>query len=803
MGNWLQDVRFAARQLRKSPAFTFTALLTLAVGIGANVVVFGVLNSLLLAPLPVPHPEQVYSLDGNSSYANYVELRDRNSTLAGIAATRPARLGLEVDNTAQPVWANEISGNYFQSMQVEPAMGRLLQPSDEHGKSAAPVAVLSYECWRARFHADPSIVGQTVHVNKQPYAIIGVLPRGFHGTEKFFWPEVWLPVLNEAQIEGYNWIDEPSDYNAWLIARVKPGISEAQAEANLNSIAAQISREHPDRDKGLSFKMAQPGFLGDMLSGPVHAFLWGIMLLAGLVLLAACVNLGGLLAARTADRSRELAIRVAIGSSRARIFRQVLVESILVSILGGALALLLGTYLLQLLNGWAPVGGTPIEFVIAPSARIYLFALLVSVVTGVLFASVPARQIWRSDPNLAMKSTSGTSSGAPRWALRDVLLAIQVALCCLLVTACFVSMRGLQRALTMPLGFHPQGVTLAATDLHLAGYSEAEIPQIQQKLLDEIAHLPGVQAAAYANSTPMSIDYSTTSVSRTAEPIGESRTARIHAGYYEISPGYFALAQTKLVAGRDFTWHDDKSAPHVAIINQTLARKLFGNGNPLSESQSISANGRVQIVGVVEDGKYQTLTESPQAAIFYPILQNPNTSTALLARSALPSAQIVAEMHDALHRFDSSIPIFSLGSWSDELGFALLPARVATVSLGAFGLLAMLLAITGIFGLASYTVSKRLRELGIRIALGAQSTQVLRAALARTLLLLGIGSVLGLVLGVAASKVLASIVYQASGNDPVVIGAVVITMALVGLVAAAIPARRALSIHPMDLLREE
>ncbi|HET9742643.1 MAG TPA: ABC transporter permease [Terriglobales bacterium] len=801
MHNLLQDIRFAARQLRKSPAFTFTALLTLAVGIGANVVVFGVLNSMLLSPLPVPHPEQVYSLDGNSSYSNYVELRDRNSMLAGIAATRPARLGLEVDNTAQPVWANEISGNYFQTMQVEPAIGRLLQPSDEHGKSAAPVAVLSYECWRARFHADPAIVGQTVRVNKQPYTVIGVLPRGFHGTEKFFWPEVWLPVLNEAQIEGYNWIDEPSDYNAWLIARVKPGISEAQAEANLNSIAAQISREHPDRDKGLSFKLAQPGFLGDMLSGPVHAFLWGIMLLAGLVLLAACVNLGGLLAARTADRSRELAIRMAIGSSRARLFRQVLVESVLISILGGGLALLLGDFLLQLLNGWQPVGGTPIEFVIAPSTNVYVFGLLVSVLTGVLFASVVARQIWRSDPNLAMKNAGGTSGVAPRWALRDILLAVQVALCCLLVTACFVSMRGLQRAVSTPLGFHPQGITLAATDLYLAGYSQADIPQIQQKLLDDIAHLPGVQAAAYANSTPMSIDYSTTSVSRKSQPLGEAERAKIHAGYYQVSPGYFAVAQTQFLAGRDFTWHDDKSAPRVAIVNRTLAHKLFGDENPIG--QTMMSHGKEQIVGVVQDGKYQTLTEEPQAAIFYPILQESNTSTVLLAGSTLPSAQIVAEVHDALHRFDSSIPIFSLGGWSDELGLALLPAQVATVSLGAFGLLAMLLAITGIFGLASYTVSKRLRELGIRVALGAQSLQVLRAALTRTLMLLGVGSILGLLLGIAASKVLASIVYQASGNDPVVIAAVVITMALVGIVAASIPARRALSIHPMDLLREE
>ena len=809
MHSLLQDVRYAFRQLYKSPAFALTALLTLAIGIGANVLVFGVVNGLLLDTLPLPHPEQVYTLqhrsstDINSSFPDYLDVRDRNSVFSGVAATRVMRIGLEASGAAQPVWGFEVSGNYFDMLGVRPLLGRFLAASDEQGDHAGDFAVLSYASWKSRFDGDPGIVGSTVRINKHPYTVIGVTPAAFHGTEKFYWPEVWLPILNEAQIEGYNWIRQRSDVNSWVVGRLKPGVSAIQAEANLNNIAAQLAREYPDTDEHLAYRLSKPGFLGDSLGGPVQGFMFGVMLLAGLVLLAACTNLGGLLAARTSDRARELAIRVAIGSSRARILRQLVVESVVVAVAGGLLALLLSEVLLGLISRWRPMADFPIQFLVQPDKKLYLFALLISVATGLFFGLMPARQVWRTDPNHALRSGSGAAIASRRFALRDLLLGVQIAVCCLLVTACFVSLRGLRRAVTMPLGFNPQGVTLANFDLHLADYSDAQVPVMQRRLFESVAHLPGVTSAAFSNSTPLALDQSGTSVFDETTTDFRASTQKFHATYYQVSPGYFSTAGIRMLTGRDFTWHDEKGAPKVAIVNGIFARNLFGTNNAVGRRFRSHGSVPWEIVGVVEDGKYETLTEDPKPVIFYSILQQPNTSTTLVVRSSLPPSEMVPAIHDAINQVDRNIPMFTLSSWQDALGIMMFPAIAATVALSVFGALAVLLAITGLFGLASYTVSKRLRELGIRIALGAQQKQVLRTALARTVLLLTLGSIAGLLLGVAASRVLASIVYHASASDPLVLLGVLVTMLVIGLVSASLPARRALAIHPMDLLREE
>jgi len=809
MQNVLQDVRYAFRQLLKSPGFAVTALLTLAVGIGANVVVFGVMNGLLLNPLPVPNPEHVYTLqhggqgEMSNSFPDYLDVKDRNSVFAGLAATRVARIGLEASNVAQPVWGYEVTGNYFETLGVRPELGRFLSPNDEHGDHAAEVVVLSYACWKSRFNGDPRIIGTRIRINKQPYSVIGVAPADFYGTEKFFWPEVWLPILNEQQIEGYNWIKRRNDLNAWVVGRLKPGITQAQAEANLNSIAAQLAREYPASDEHLTFRLSRPGLLGDMLGGPVRGFMFGVMLLAVLVLLAACTNLGGLLASRTADRARELSIRVALGSSRARILRQLVVESVVVSIGGGIVALSLSAMLLRILSQWRPVADFPLQFLLQPDRKLYLFAFLVSIATGLIFGCMPVRQIWRTDPNHVLRAGSGTAVGTGRLALRDVLLGVQIAVCCLLVTACFVSLRGLQRALTTPLGFDPRGTTLAVFDLHLAGYTDQQVPEVQKLLLDTVSHLPGVTTAGFASTTPLALDQSSTSVFDSTVTEFRASAQKFHASYYQVSPGYFVACGTRMLTGREFTWHDDKNSPRAAIVNAIFARRMFGTDQAIGKRFRSHGNQPWEIVGIVEDGKYELLAEEPRPAIFYPILQSPNTSTVLVVRSTLAPQQMIPAIRDAIYRIDPSIPMFNLNSWQDSLSFMMLPAVAATVALSVFGSLAIILAVIGLFGLASYTVSKRMRELGIRVALGAQQVQVLRAALTRTVLLLLFGSATGLLLGMAATRVLASIVYHASAADPLVLLGVVVTMALVGLLSASIPARRALAIHPMDLLREE
>jgi predicted permease len=808
MHTFLQDVRYALRQLRTSPGFAVTAILTLTLGIAANVTVFGVLNALVLRPLDVPHPEQVFFIQpGGSStnyaYPQYTDIRDRNSTFSAIAGTRIARIGMEAPDGTHPVWGYEATGNYFEMLGLKPALGRFFSKAEDASSGASSYAVLSYSCWKDRFGGDPSIAGRVVRLNKLPYVVLGVAPKGFQGTERFFWPEIWVPMMNEQQLEGYDWIHSRANSNMWVTGRLKPGVSAPQATANLTGIAAQMKKENPATDEHIRFELARPGFLGGTLGGPVEAFTAGVMLLAALVLLAACANLGGLFAARTSDRARELAIRIAIGSSRARMLRQLITESVVVSLAGGLLAIFVGRVLLHLLSVWHPPIDFPMQLVVEPDARVYVFGLLAALLTGIIFGSVPAGQVWKTDPNSAIRNSVSASVGGRRWAFRDLLLGAQIAICCLLITACFVSLRGLQRTFQTSLGFNPGGVTLATFDLHLANYSDEQLPGAQQRLLEAVQHLPGVTAATIANTVPLALDESNSVVYSEGTTDFRFSNAKTTATYYETYPGYFSTVSTRLLAGRDFTTHDGKDAPQVVIINQTLARKLFGTENVVGRHCIVRGRRPSEIVGVVEDGKYTTLTEDPSSAFFTPLLHDQDSSTTLIVRSSLPPEQMVAAVRQAIQQVDSSIPIFSLNSWTGALGIVLFPAQAASIALGVFGALAIMLAVTGIFGLASYTVSKRLKELGLRVALGAQQFDVLHAALSRAALLLGAGSLLGLGLGIAATRVLASIVYRATANDPVVLIAVAFTMALVGIVSASIPARRALAIHPMELLREQ
>jgi predicted permease len=365
---FLQDLRYAVRQLRRSPGFALTAILTLTMAIAANVVVFGVLDALVLDPLPVPEPDRVMQIQrGRSiamSYPNYRDIRDRNRTFSSVAMYRLARIGLDANGTAQPVWGYEVSGNYFDMLGVKPLLGRFLHPEDDVKKNGSPYAVLSYTCWKALFGGDPQVVGRTVRLNKHPFSVIGVAPQNFNGTERLIWPELWVPVQDEEQIEGYGWLDQRGNTNSWDVGRLKPGVTPAQAEADLANVAARLAQEYPDDDKGLALRLVQPGFLGDWLRGPVHAFLYVVMAMAALVLLAACANLGGLFAARTADRAREIGIRIAIGSSRKGILRQLVTESVLLALLGGLVATLFALQLLHVLTTWRPTAEIPVQLLV-------------------------------------------------------------------------------------------------------------------------------------------------------------------------------------------------------------------------------------------------------------------------------------------------------------------------------------------------------------------------------------------------------------------------------------------------------
>jgi predicted permease len=802
-----RELRYAARQLRRSPTFTATALMTLALGIGANVVVFSVLNALILRPLDVPRPAGLYNVVhqspgyDNQSYPDYLDFRNKNTTFSDMAAYRIQSAGLSTENAAYQCWYYRVSGNYFDMLGAQPAQGRFFHASDEHGPNSAPFVVLSHDFWRKHFDSDPGVVGTTVDINKHPFTVIGVAPGTFHGSEVFIWPDFWMPIVDSPDDEGTNFLSNRFMHNIFVLGKLKPDSTTQQASDNLNAIAGELSRQFP-ADDDLSARLVKPGLMGDQFGSPARSFLAGIMLLAFLVLLAACANLASLFAARTADRSRELAIRLAIGSSRWHVLRQLLTEAVLISVLGGVLGTIFSTILLNALTHWQPFAEFPIRVTVSPDPRVYFVALLLSIGSGGLWGLVPMRQVWGTDFAQVIKTGTMGAMVFCRLTFRDFLLGVQVALCTLLVTSAFVALRGMQRSLHAPLGFQPQGVVLAQTDLHTGGHTDSSAPAIQKNMLQEVGRIPGVTAVGIIDETPLGTGGSSTPVYRPGTTDFRMSNSAFGAKYFSISPGYLDAAGTHLLTGRDFTWHDNANAPKVAIVNERFARAMFGKTPALGLRFTMPDKLDYEIVGIVENGKYDSLTESPWAAMFFPLEQNPDSDTALVVRTQLSTGEIVPRLSHVLAQIDPSLP-FTFHSWSDALEFVLFPARVATASLGVMGLLAAMLAVTGVFGMAMYSVSKRIKEFGIRVALGAQPVQLMRSALSRPLILLLSGSTAGLLLGMIASELLARIVYQATPRDPLVFAAVVTTMAVLGFVAIYIPAQRALHIHPAGLLREE
>ena len=814
MTSLLQDLRFAVRQIRRSPGFATTAVLILAIGIAANVIVIGILQLMILRPLDVPNPDRVMTFAPHVadypifSYPEVRDVRDGNTVFSSVAALTIQTFGLEADGVTRPVWGYIVSGQYFEVVGIKPYLGRLLERSDDDRPGAAEGAVITFRAWKNYFASDPNVVGKKVRVNKQPYTIVGVTPEGFYGTEKFLFCDIFLPMANQASLNGMNWLESRRQKMVFPIVRIKDGFSLAQVQAELDTLAARIRKQNPAEEDGLEFKLARPGMVGDFLGGAVRRFMFGVMTLAGIVLLAACANLGGLFAARTADRTREIAIRLAVGSSRWRILRHVVAEALVVSIFGGAVACGLAWIALTGLAKWHPPTEYPMRFTVEPQPLLILIALLVSVLAGALFGIMPLRQIFKTDPNDAIKAGGFQSGAGRRWALRDVLLAAQIALCCVTITAAFVSLRGLRRTLTLDMGFNPRNAVLTTFDLSQAGYSGVSADHLQRQLLERVSQLLGVEAVGYSNTSNLNGDNTVPEVFSQQSTDFRPSNAAFNMFEYDVSPGYLAACATPLLAGRDVSFSDTATTPPVAIVNQEFARRLFHTENAVGRYFKNSSGLSIRIVGIAGDGKQFLPSETPRAAAYFPVSQRPTTKTSLIVRIKPDSTgaaigDTVASIRRVLHELDSAIPILTSGEWRSLLAMSFFPAQVATVALGLFGAFGLLLSITGTFGLASYTVSKRIRELSIRVALGAQAKQVLAAALGRMFLLLAGGSVAGLLLGVATSRILSHVVFQATAQDPFVLTAVAVTLLVSGLLSVAGPVRRALRVDPAKVLREQ
>jgi predicted permease len=808
-----QDVRLSLRTLRKSPGFLAASVLTLALAICANAVVFSVLNAFLVRPLNVAHANSLYQLQraneasSYQSYPDYIDLRDRNRSFDNVMAFTADEVGLDTgEGDPSEVWIEEASGNYFDALGLEPYLGHFYHASDEHGANSAPYIVLSYEYWHAHFHDDPSIVGREVRLNRHPFTILGVAPPDFNGTLLFFNPAMFVPLVDHPAL-GTNDLTTRSD--RWVfdvIGYLKPGVTPVQAVADLNRIGQLLQNAYPKDESAMAFALTRPGLYGDYLGRPVKAFLAGLMLLTMLILLAACANLGCLFAARAAERSREVALRLALGSTRTRILRSLLTEAVLISLAGGAVGLAASVALLRALTAWRPFVSWPIHMAVNPDADVYVMALLLALASGLLFGAVPVRQVLDTHPYEVVKAVSGPSR-RHRLNAREIMLAVQIAICAVLVTSSLVAVRGLVESRRAPFGFDIDHTMLAEADLGMAGYTGDRVPPMQKRLIQAMQSVPGVQAAALSDGVPLGMGIGGAMVF----PENASDLLPAHAiakpYLFRVSPGYFRAAGTRLLAGRDLSWQDSKDTPRVGVVNGEFARRLFGSADSaIGHLFKLRDGTRIEVVGIAEDGKYNSLTEEPQPAMFIPILQAPTAATTLVVRTGSgtdnAATLLGTAMRSAVRKVDPTMPVI-IETRGNPLEMQLFGPRMATVSLGVLGLMGGLLSITGIFGMAAYSVSKRLKELGIRIALGARRTEVLRSALGRPVKLLIVGSGAGVLLGILAGRVLASIVYQANAHDPVVLTGVVVAMALLGLVATWIPAQRALRVNPLVLLRED
>ena len=805
------NLTFAFRRLRSSPGFTGAAILTLALGIGANTTIFSLVNAVVFRPFGVERQSELVSLNIRSaktqfptlSYLDYKDYRDRNTVLSGLAMYRFIAVNMSRGAARNDrLWGYEVSGNYFDMLGVAPIRGRVLHPADDVKRGGHPVAVISFSCWQGRFRGDPDIAGKSVKIGGLDYTIVGVTPPAFIGTELVYTPEIFVPLAMAEQIEQFNWMDERGDQNGLVVGRLIPAVSMKSAEAALNSIASELGREYPKDDGGFSIVLSAPGMAGNFLRGAITGFSAVLMVVAGMVLLIACVNLASLLLARAADRRKETAIRLALGASQGQLLRQFLTESLMLSIAGGTAGILLAYWLNDLVNVWRPPVDVPVIPHVVMDTRVLLFAAAVSVLTGVLFGLAPALQSIRASLAGAIKNEA-PSEKLRRLNLRDILVATQVALSVVLLIGSILVVRSLQHALSLNLGFDPQHAAVMSYDFAAQGYDEARGRQFQRRLLDKVRSLPGIEAAGVIDGLPLTLAISNSGIFVEGKPEPRPGDVPVAAMYY-ITPGYFQAMRTHLIAGRDLDQRDNKDAPLTALVNEAFARQLLPGEDAVGKRFRHGTNGKwIQIAGVVEDGKYRSLGEAPLPTVFESIEQSWTPGQTLVARSPLSEAETARLLRRVATELDPSLTVFSDGSLTSALGLALFPAKLVAVVLASFGLLAVVLAATGVYGIMAYAVSRRTREIGIRMALGAAPAQVARVVLTRTAMLLAVGITIGFAMSFAAGKFFGQILYGISAHDPLTYLCAIALMAVVAFVACWVPARRAIQLDPLKALRME
>ena len=812
MHSLLRDIRYGFRNFLKRPGFTAIAVVTLALGIGANTAIFSLVNTVLLRPLPVSHPEELTEVYGTfhngadytiQSYLNYKDYRDRNTVFSGLMAYRFAPISVSHEGRNERLWGYLVSGNYFEVLGIQPFKGRWFAPEEDRTLGTHPVAVITYTCWEKRFASNPNIVGQTVSLNSRPFTVIGVAPQGFNGTEVAYGPEFFLPMQMAREIEpGSNWIEYRDSDNMFVVGRLKPGVTVPQAESELKAITLQLGKEYPKENEGRGVRLMTPGLFIPDIRNSVISFSGVLMGVVALVLLLACVNLANLLLARATERRKELAIRLAVGASRTRVVRQLVTESVLLSLAGGLGGLLLATWINGLVASIKLPTDIALVFDLHVDWRVMSFALIVSLATGIIFSLLPALQSSRPDLVPALKDEV-SMGGFRRSRLRNTLVVIQVALSLVLLVCAGLVVRSLQVASRTRPGFNPDNAVALSFDLGLQGYTEEKGRAFHRQLLERVQALPGVRSVALTSVVPLTLDYSYTQVYVEGETVTANSNLPI-AVPNEITPDYFRTMEIPL-RGRDFTERDSKEESRVAIVNESFARRLFSGKDAIGRRFNFSGPDKPywEVIGVAADGKYNSLVEDQKMAFYRPLLRNYNTSASLIARVAGDPGPVLASLRGELQRLDPTLPLYNVQPLSEHMNVPLFPFRMAATVLGSFGVLAIVLAAIGIYGVMSYVVAGRTREIGVRVALGAARGDVLMLIIRQGMTLAAVGLALGLLVAIGVAQLLAKLLFGVSAFDVVTFAGVSLLLAVVAVLACYIPARRATKVDPLIALRYE
>jgi predicted permease len=815
MANLLQDCKYGLRIMKKSPGFAAIAVLTLALGIGANTTIFSWINSTLLNPVPgLSRPNEVVSLTlskpGDNpfpfTYPDLEAMRDGQQTFTGIAACSFVQMSLKRKSKAERVFGMVASANYFDVLGVKPILGRGFLPEEDTKPGGAPVAVISYRYWQTHFAGNKDVVGQAIEINEHPYTIVGVTPAAFQGSQTGVRTEIWVPLMMEAQMNPLG--DLLHDHHQfWLLGfgRLKPGVSLQQAQQEMTLRLQPEAKAYPEEHKGHDFVTLYPLWRNPFgLNMFLSTLLPALMCIAGLVLLLACVNVANLMLVRSVGRRREIAIRMALGVSRWRLVRQLLVESLMLALAGGAVALLITLWTQGTLMTFMPVTeDIPLSLTITADRTLLLATFVISILTGVIFGILPALRSSGVAPASVLKEEAGSASGTLRKArLASGLVVAQISLSLLLLICAGLFIRSIQSAQQINPGFNPRNVLIASYDLFTAGYSESSGEEFDRQLVAKLETLPGVQSVALSNRVPLSFGGGSTSVKPEGyvSPANESMETQAAI----ITTNFFQTMQIPLLKGRDFTLQDTKSSQRVAIVSEAFAARYWPNQEALGKQlNSDFTHEWFSVVGVARDAKQTSLSEKPMPFVYLPLSQLYRPSMIIDARVAGDPLSFTRTIEKSVHELNPELMLFDITTLEVRSQFSTFGLRVAGTFVGAFGLLALALAAVGIYGVTSYTTRQRTHEIGIRLSLGATRQDVLRLVLSHGVRLMLIGVGLGLALALASTRFLSGLLLGITSTDAATFSSVAILLCGVALFACFIPARWATRVDPIAALRYE